>query len=539
MSNNSQESHRSFTDAASRIAFASAALIGQYAPNHGQSSLDNTPAVAASASPEVAGLLPAETTSKDAESTPEAAPESSTFRQYLNQNTVYINGSDCTGMLIHEDGDVNKPAVAVASAAHCGYLKDMPSNIYWYGTTYQEGSDGQTYTVKPSQIAEIGKSSDDLTPVGQISQVVLSSNASENDQLLGVLPGYTAEQAIEGYRQELITAAEVNALIPGKTKGILRGWPVNQTESQPDVMTTQEFPMTYVGRLNVAMKSEQNLEVSVWAIKDDKDNAICSFGDSGGQGVTEINGQPVLLGPESVFWPFVKLTGYVSPTDFNNDNNYPSSGLEAMKEAFPDFDWKGTSAACGFNWVSPESTQTVNVVPNSSDIPGEEYSAIDRPIYETELQFANPNIPRTVVNGTVLVNVLDKGGGTGLPGIAVNNPIISQGPDNSLNVGYYVPTLPGEIEVVNAPISDIVFYQNSPNTALNTFVSKGPISYPSSAAAEAVKTIGITLNNGEMVGTQIDPGSLTGLSPDYSLQVVGNQYNFVPVNEPTPTNPSS
>ena len=87
-------------------------------------------------------------------------------------------------------------------------------------------------------------------------------------------------------------------------------------------------------------------------------------------------------------------------------------------------------------------TQTVNVVPNSSDIPGEEYSAIDRPYYETELQFANPNIPRTVVNGTVSVNVLDKGGGTGLPGIAVNNPIISQGPDNSLNVGYYVPHCP-------------------------------------------------------------------------------------------------
>ena len=134
--------------------------------------------------------------------------------------------------------------------------------------------------------------------------------------LLGVLPGYTAEQAIEGISAAgLLLPLKSIALIPGKTKGILRGWPVNQTESQPDVMTTRrKFPMTYVGRLNVAMKSEQNLEVSVWAIKDDKDNAICSFGDSGGQGVTEINGQPVLLGPRiGIFGPSLRANWLCQP----------------------------------------------------------------------------------------------------------------------------------------------------------------------------------------------------------------------------------
>jgi hypothetical protein len=277
----------------------------------------------------------------------------------------------------------------------------------------------------------------------------------------------------------------------------------------------------------------------VWAIKKDKDKAVCSFGDSGGQGVTEVNGQPKLLGPESVFWSFVKLPGQVDSAVFNNSTD-PSANLESMKRAFPDFDWNGTSAACGFNWMAQKSTETFNVVPDSIYIPGESNQAIDRQVYQTELQFANPNIPRTVVNGTVLVSFLDKGGGDDENAtIAVNNPLISVDPeDGSIFIGYYDATQPGQINVLNAPSSDLTFYQSNPDTTLNTTVNTGPISYPSNLAAESVKTIGVTLGNGVIAGEQIDPQSLAGL-PQYGLQIVDNQINFMPVSEPNPTNSNS
>jgi hypothetical protein len=437
------------------------------------------------------------------------------------------------------NGKQDKPAVAVASAAHCGYLKNAPANLYWLGTTYEVGSDRNSYTVKPPQIAKTGTSSNDLTPIGQISRGVIDINAYENDQFLGILPGYTAVQAREGYLQEHITTAEVNALIPGESTGVLRGWPVNQDETQASVMTVQEFPMTYVGKMTTGVDDGAVLDALVWAIKKDKDNAVCSFGDSGAQGVVEINGQPKLIGPESVFWSFVKLPGQVNPAEFNNSTD-PSANLESMKRAFPDFDWSNTSAACGFNWTEPKLTKTFNIVPSSSLIPGEGGSSIGFLVHQAELQFANPNVPHTVVNGTVLVNFLDKGGGDDENAVlAINNPIISIAPDNSIMIGYYDAYQPGQINVLNAQGSDLTFYPSNPDTTLNSAIFSGPISYPSGATVESSKTVGVTLDNDEVVGEQVDPEPLANITPKYNLQIIDNQLNFIPVAGSTSTSTSS
>jgi hypothetical protein len=526
MPHNSREKHSTVvTNVAMRIGLTAAALTGQAATvNH--EVITSPPAAMASLDPSTnpTELVASDNTGTEVAVGPNISPEIPTaLKTFLDNNTLYIDNDGCSGIAIHMNGDQSKPIVGGGFAAHCGFLKNVPSDRYWMGANYETGSDGKTYVVKPPLIAETGLASNNLTPLGQFDQVIVSST-NMNDRIYGILPGFNPEQVEEGYRQEHITTAEADKLIPGVSKGVVRGWPVNQNESQPGVMTAQEFPMTYVGKFASRPDSGENLEVTVWAIKKDENGAVCSWGDSGANGVTMADGQPKLLGPMSVFWSFDKIVGNVDPSVFNN-NTGPQEDLEYMQEQFPDIDWSKYSAACAFDLPAPKSTTLINVVPDSIFIPGRGGSQAELSIYQTELEFANPNIPHTIVNGTVVIKCIDKGGGDATS-LAINNPMISTAEDGTVNLGYYDAYSPGQINVINAPINQLVFYKNQ-ELPLETTNATGQIIYPSNAVLS--KTVGITIGDEQSVGESVNPEGLVNNSETaYALNIVDNQYNFVP-----------
>ena len=106
-------------------------------------------------------------------------------------------------------------------------------------------------------------------------------------------------------------------------------------------------------------------------------------------------------------------------------------------------------------------------------------------------------------------------------------------------IGYYDAYQPGQINVLNAQGSDLTFYPSNPDTTLNSAIFSGPISYPSGATVESSKTVGVTLDNDEVVGEQVDPEPLANITPKYNLQIIDNQLNFIPVAGSTSTSTSS
>ena len=123
--------------------------------------------------------------------------------------------------------------------------------------------------------------------------------------------------------------------------------------------------------------------------------------------------------------------------------------------------------------------------------------------------------------------------------IAINNPFISVSPDKqTITIGYYDGSQPGQIKVLTASSSNLAFYQSNPNIILNTSISTGPISYPSGAAIESSKSIGVTLANGEVAGLQTD-SSILANTAKFNLQIDGKKLIFIPAGNTTSTNSSS
>lgn len=473
MTENNHEQLHPIASAVARAAFAVIAFGGGMTSISGE---PNTSAPAVSASAEIPIPNPNTTGAENANQTSEVLFPSEA-QEFANRNVVYLFGEGCSGTLIHQDGDLNAPPVGVAFAKHCGLLDDTTTRAKGEAPNLFRGAGGRSYNVRQPIVAEIGVNQDNMTPIGQIAEVIIGEgNAS--DFVLGVLPGATAREVMRSYRQERLSDKEINELVPGESTIYMRGWPVNQEETKPNDMTAQQFAMTYIGTLETPVSDGEVLKLLVTAIPKSErkvDDSVCSFGASGSNGfVIQDDGQPKFIGTLSAFWGFNELYGGTNYVGYD-----PSEYLANIRGSFPDVNWSKYAAACGFNYEIPKSTRVIDLVPDNAAIPGEGYP-VERSENQASLRFSNPNISRTIVDGTAVVSFPDKGGQYGELTMNINNPLISVGQNGDLMLGYngYPPGTVSAVDVSDGCI--LSFYPKSPNDSVNTQVSTGSLIYPSS-----------------------------------------------------------
>lgn len=456
-------------------------------------------------------------------------------QNFMEANTVYLTGIGCSGTIIREGNSFNGKPVGVAFAKHCGFIPNTPPLVPWTSAKYIVGSNHEEYTLKSTMIAETGTNSDNLSPIGEIKQVIVPEDSNiSSDKAFGILPGATASQVLNSYNSESLSQNEIaSQLIPGKSMVYMRGWPTNQRNNIKGALLAQEFAMPYLGTITSSNDTGEILPMVITAIPkiDSKtDGAVCSFGASGAGGFIIENGQPKLVGTLSAFWGLVPLIGSVDTTIYNNKTNplYDKAYFESL---FPNVDWNNYSAVCGFSYQSYNKHKVVNVVPNLGNVPGHIQPQIEALYKEQEL-FVNPNYTRTIIDGSVVVNS-EYTSKTGQPvNVTVGTiirPIIDINKKTSqIFIGYYSGQQPGEITVVEVSNPKyLTFYQNNPSQPLSIKESSGEIKYIQEPLG--YKTSGSLMdstgfNYGEYVNSYYQ---INYLQTPYSLKIQNNKISFV------------
>ena len=341
--------------------------------------------------------------------------------------------------------------------------------------------------------------------------------------MLGVLPGYTVQAVEAGYRDSRLSETAIDNLIPGKSVVYMRGWPVNQYDIN-GIPTAQQFKMTYVGQLETTASNGESLDVLVTAVpkadsKWDKD--VCSFGASGSGGFVLVNGEPKLIGPLSVFWGFSDL--YDETNSFYN----PVGNLEYMKQTFPFIDWDNYSATCGFNFQAPKSTSVINIVPDTSDIPGIG-NPVASAVYEAGLAFSNPRTEKAYINGTAMIEFPAQGGPSGDASLVINNPLIGTGQNGDVMIGYY--GYPGTVQAVDVSLGGIVnIYPNSPDAPVTIDKSSPGLIYPSLSDSQYMYGgQGYVMDSrGLVMGNLLQKLPDINRSTSYKLNIVNGRFEIV------------
>lgn len=449
-------------------------------------------------------------------------------QEYVNNNTVYMYGIGCSGSLIRLNGDPNAAPVGVSFAKHCYFLSDPETKTEGVAPSLTSFN-GQEYDTFGPIVAETGSAQNDMTPVGEISQVI-TGNGRGTDFALGVLPGATPGEVLYSYRKERAENSVINNLKRGETI-YMKGWPVNQKEAIPSDMTAQQFSMTYIGKTETYVTNGERINVLVAAIPKGQykyDDSMCSYGASGSSGFILENGKPRTIGNLSVFWNLANLYGETNPPD-----NNPIANLDGLKTMFPGVDWNKYAAACGFSFQEPKSTTNIQVVPNSSSITGEG-NPIQEAVYQAGLQFSNPDFVRTVVNGTAVVSFMGKGGADGAITMSIENPLIAVGNNGDLMLGYYQS--PGAISAVDVTQgAQLSFYPNTANGTVSTELSSGTLIYPSVnnngsyAAYGSPQQLGsVEDSSGLSFGLQLQSPKLQFSNTPWTVSVTNGQFSFNP-----------
>jgi hypothetical protein len=295
------------------------------------------------------------------EAAPYALPDPNTLSipeaasKYMAENTILMGGSlACSGSLIRNDlGE----SIGIVTAQHC--------NLTDYQNKRHLGSDGKYYVIAENHVtANTGDVQDKLTSVGVVDKFYLPDASNTTlDLALGAFGGHNIQEVRTAYNKNRLTSAEINALKPGDTI-YLSGWPIDQFNN-PGMLERQSFELKVLGvedRFTNGYIGDVSL---VWAaVLQSKKGAVCSYGNSGGEGFIIINGEPRSVG---VLREFIDFTGniYAQPT-----TKVDPKGFE---QKFNVTGLSKYSAICNFAYETPAPENggvEVNVVTSTDQIPG-------------------------------------------------------------------------------------------------------------------------------------------------------------------------
>ena len=350
-------------------------------------------------------------------------------QKIIDTNAAYIPTLGCSGYIIRDP--VSTKPIGVATSEHC-HLRD---NNMTGDMRRIIGSDGNNY-ISPNTPLEVmvGSKANTMKTVGIIRELYLIRSGDNSvDVALGTFldkssngQKHPVDQVIDAYNNSRLTDSEIGNLKPG-VNVYLSGWPQAQPNKAPwKPWERQDFVLKILGVDNTLIWPYSLL----WtAAHKTNDGAVCSFGDSGGQGFVMEDGKPHSLGVLGAFYDF---TGSL----FEGSNGMFSYSQKEMD------DWRltleslfktslsGFDAVCGFAYQTPYQLGTgtyVEVSNHYADIPGYK----DNLIYNSRKDFFDEKISETVLDASIDI------GTAGKPDWIYKPIIFNDSISNSMVVGYY------------------------------------------------------------------------------------------------------
>jgi hypothetical protein len=415
------------------------------------------------------------TTTQPVTPIPEQAPAHNQIpepvQNYIDKNVVMMNGLDCSGAIIRNTQD---KAVGVLTGAHCGLRSDQSGTVEGSNestTPWILGGDGKRYVLKNGGVkAEVGYDAKNLVDVGHVTQFVVPPAGNvDMDQALGVLPGHTAQEVIDSYEKMQLSRKEIDTLIPGQSTIWMGAWPGAQNGDGEGNEVRQDFATTYIGQMTVTNTIGETIHIVLSAAYEDQDGALCSPGASGSEGLV------LPQGDSSTAASKLRSVGSLSAAWQFTDAANPSAASQTVayfQAKYPDFDWQGVGAVCGFATKAPTKEHAIVRVADSIDkIPDPQ---VTDQITAATL-FYDLDYKPTIIDGTVVAqsqNRPEGGNGKTAP-VIIDKPVIFINKNGSVVVGYCNN---GDLSIESYPDSDnIRFYPDAPGISLSTVKTRSMI----------------------------------------------------------------
>jgi hypothetical protein len=317
----------------------------------------------------------------------------------FDRDAVYLSALRCSGVALH---GTKGGVVGIETAEHCSLRDETNERI--------EGSDGKTYIVQTEPVlAQTGREQGHLKTVAQIDRFIVPDTADNNhDLIIGIAKKHTEAQALNAERKLALPESALAKLKFGD-QVYEAGWPTYQPRN-PGPMRRQDFSLRFLGLGQANVDTGQKLAVAWMGDFESKDGAETSFGDSGAGDFVMYKRRPRFIG--------VASTGY-DLTDavpgFDGADLPPAPGLPSNSN--------GLKAVTGFSYDTseiPKGATILHSVRSGDQIPG--YESPDETVAAARAAFKNPDIPKTLVNGVVVVeSASDLKGG---PPFSINSPVI-------------------------------------------------------------------------------------------------------------------
>ena len=305
----------------------------------------------------------------------------------IEHDVAYIPSLGCSGSLLHDKYGTN---IGLITAEHCS-LRGSGKN----SRTRFKGNDGQTYVTVANGInVQTGADYGHLTTIGEVETIIApAADDTGLDLVIGAFKGHSADEVMDSYNTNKLTDAELKQLKINDSV-YLSGWPVSQPGS-PNGFERQDFASAFIGHDVVTTAIGETLAISWTVLARDKDGAVCSFGDSGGEGFVLRNGKKRSIGVLSAFYDF---TGKTYGT--------PESG-EATRQYFQSkygVNLSGADAICGFAYKVPTGKDyaELHVVNKNGDVPGfSEAHSEAAQLVSARKAFLDPTYRKNIIDGTV------------------------------------------------------------------------------------------------------------------------------------------
>jgi hypothetical protein len=419
----------------------------------------------------------------------ENAPIPAKVKAEMNKNAAYMQGSGCSGSIIR---NAKGKAIGALTAEHCSLRNADNRRI--------EGSDGKVYIVQEPVLARTGSDRNKLRTVAHIKQYIAPpAGDTVRDIVLGVAAGHTPAEVYKAYNKTALTQRQAEKLTGGNLWN--SGWPIDQPDN-PTNMRRQDMKMTILGPGTTITTLGERIDVIWAAVKDTKDGAKCSFGDSGSRGFVMVDGKARSVGTLSAF---IDLTDSVPGVAGAQPNEASLARI------------KGVSAICGFAYKQVKlgkDAEVLNSVSSPEQIRG--YVSRDRAIQEAHDQFLNPDLPKLTING--YAETYDGGEGSNKGGgfQYVDEPVI-----------YYNPSAQGVVVIkASASTPDHLSYSfhdvnqqdgTIPSLPLYSHELNGSATFASSSGTEQY----VADDSGNTEGSFVDAnglsvGSILQTEPDLS-----------------------
>jgi hypothetical protein len=444
-------------------------------------------------------------------------------QEFINKNVVYMNGLNCSGSLIRNP---NGTAVGVLTASHCGLRNANtlgPDAAYF--TPWIQSSNGSEYIFQNGgTTAETGSDMASMRTVDEVAQFILPPKGNKDiDQAIGVFPGHSVKEVLNSYQAKQLSADEINNLVPGESTLYMAGWPFAQNGDGKGNKIRQQFALTYIGQQTISNAAGETENVVLATAERDKDGAICSAGASGSDGFIL---QQVAQNGHNV--EKVRSVGVLSvavPLTGGGNSQQAAQAAQYYKKLYPNVNWNGVDALCGF---SPNSLvkehAVVNVATSLNEIPNPQ---VTTPLI-AETLFFDPEYTPKAING-ILEGVYedDTKPGPILRKMTVENPVIFANKDGSIVVGYYKTNVGLAIKIFPSA-NDLTVYQSRNSVPQELNIAR-PLTFEDPTAADPSNLSCFQDGTGYQFGIY-DVGGTHTSGQAYSLEVKQGHVVFNPEN---------